>query len=48
MSAVQTNKKLKLVHEWLTFHSRPNGVTDHEYESLTKYAERFFIDDGGM
>ena len=48
MSAAQANKKLKLVHEWLTFCSRPDGVTDRKYESLTKYAEQFFIDNGSM
>src|ERR1700761_5757810 len=48
MSAVQANKKLELVHKWLTFCSRPDGVTNCEYKLLTKYTERFFIDDGGM
>ena len=48
MSAVQADKKLKLMHKWLTFHSRPNEVTNHKYKSLTKYAEDFFVDDRGM
>ena len=48
MSAAQADKKLELVHEWLTFCSRPDGVTNCEYKSLTQYAEQFFVDDGGM
>ena len=48
MSTAQADKKLKPVHEWLTFRSRPNGVTNREYESLTKYAEQLFVDDGSM
>ena len=48
MSVVQADKKLELMHEWLTFRSRPDGVTNLEYKSLTKYAEQFFVNDGGM
>ena len=39
MSVVQANKKLKLVHEWLMFFERPKGMSDREYELLTKYTE---------
>ena len=38
-NVVQADKKLELVHEWLMFFERPEGMPDWEYELLTKYAE---------
>jgi hypothetical protein len=48
MSTMQADKRLKQVHNWLTFFKWPDGMADHKYELLTCYAASFFVDNSIM
>jgi hypothetical protein len=47
-NAAFADKRLEMVHDWLTFFDRPGDISDRDYDSLTRYAAGFFIDDAGM
>ena len=34
-----------MVHDWLTFLERPEGLSDQDYAALIHFASRFFLDD---
>jgi hypothetical protein len=42
--AIQANKKLAMIHDWLTFLERPNGLSDQDYTVLVCQASCFFLD----
>jgi hypothetical protein len=47
-NAAAADKRLEMVHDWLTFFNQPGDISDHDYDVLTRYAVGFFIDDAGM
>jgi hypothetical protein len=44
-TAIQANKKLAMIHDWLTFLERPNGLSDQDYMALVHQASCFFLDE---
>ena len=44
-TAIHADEKLAMVHEWLTFLERPEGLTDQDYSALIRQASRFFLDE---
>jgi hypothetical protein len=47
-NAAFADKWLEMVHDWLTFFDQLGNISDHDYDSLTRYAAGFFIDNAGM
>jgi hypothetical protein len=43
--AVQVDKKLEMVHNWLAFLERLEGLSDQDYTALVRQVARFFLDD---
>ena len=41
----QANKKLAMVHDWLTFLECPGNISDQDYVALIHQALRFFLDE---
>src|SRR6201996_1396778 len=44
-AAVKAETRLEMVHEWLTFLERPEGLSDQEHVWLICFAAWFFLDD---
>jgi hypothetical protein len=44
-TAVQANKKLVMIHDWLMFLERPNRLSDQDYTALVRQASHFFLDE---
>jgi hypothetical protein len=44
-AAVRADKKLAMIHDWLTFLERPEGLSDQDYAALIRQASRFFLDE---
>ena len=44
-AAVQADKQLEMVHNWLMFFEQPEGLSDQDQASLAQYASWFFLDD---
>jgi hypothetical protein len=42
---IQADEKLAMIHDWLTFLERPNGLSDQDYTALVHQASRFFLDE---
>ncbi len=47
-TAVQANKWLEMVHDWLNSFERPNDITDHEYVLVICYTTGFFLDNNTL
>ena len=43
-AAMQADKKLAMIHDWLTFMERPEGLSDQDYVAMIQQASRFFLD----
>jgi hypothetical protein len=43
-TAIQANEKLAMIHNWLTFLERPDGLSDQDYVAVIRQAARFFLD----
>ena len=41
---MQADKKLAMIHDWLTFMERPEGLSDQDYAAMIRQASRFFLD----
>jgi hypothetical protein len=42
------DKRLEMVHNWLTFFNQLGDISDRNYDLLTHYTVGFFIDNAGM
>jgi hypothetical protein len=42
---MQADKKLAMIHDWLTFLERPNGLSDQDYAAVIRQAAWFFLDE---
>jgi hypothetical protein len=44
-TAMQADEKLAMIHDWLTFLERPNGLSDQDYAAVIRQAVWFFLDE---
>jgi hypothetical protein len=44
-TAIQADEKLAMIHDWLTFLERPDGLSDQDYAAVIRQAARFFLDE---
>jgi hypothetical protein len=42
---VQAEEKLAMIHDWLMFLERPDGLSDQDYMALVCQASHFFLDE---
>ena len=44
-AATQADKKLAMVHDWLTFLEHPGNISDQDYAALICQVLHFFLDE---
>ena len=45
-AATLADRRLEKAHDWLISMERPDGITDHEFSLIIRYAANFFVSDG--
>jgi hypothetical protein len=45
-AATLADRRLEMAHDWLISMERPDGITDHEFSLIIRYAANFFVSDG--
>jgi hypothetical protein len=43
-TVIQADKKLAMIHDWLMFLERPDGLSDQDYTAVIRQAVCFFLD----